>query len=93
VANIIEHNPVEHSVVPLQKKGDQEQNNDQRGFSLSLQKLFLLFALVVIFVTAAVIFIPFNSTARENVDDLARKVNAETSLRVVTEVSNLLQSA
>ena len=93
MANIIEHNPVEHSVAPLQKKGDQEQNNDQRGFSLSLQKLFLLFALVVIFVTAAVIFIPFNSTARENVDDLARKVNAETSLRVVTEVSNLLQSA
>ena len=93
MANIIEHNPVEHSVAPLQKKGDQEQSNGQRGFSLSLQKLFLLFSLVVIFVTAAVIFIPFNSTARENVDDLARKVNAETSLRVVTEVSNLLQSA
>ena len=39
------------------------------------------------------IFVPFDSTARENVDYLARKINAETSLRVVSEVSNLLESA
>ena len=43
--------------------------------------------------TALVIFVPFDSTARENVDYLARKINAETSLRVASEVSNLLESA
>lgn len=48
---------------------------------------------MIILATAFVIFVPFDSTARENVDDLARKINAETSLRVASEVANLLDSA
>ena len=51
--------------------------------------MFLLFSVVMIVATAIVIFVPFNSTAREKIDDLARKGNAETDLRGTAEVSPL----
>ena len=37
--------------------------------------------------TAAVSFVSYNSTARKNIDDLARKGNADTDLRGTAEVS------
>jgi adenylate cyclase len=91
VTNIYEHNPVAGPLSSAQKEDASRQNNARGG--LSLQKLFLLFSVITILITAIVIFVPFNSTARENIDNLARKVNAETVLRVATEVSSLLQSA
>ena len=91
MTNIYEHNPVAGPLSSAQKEDASRQNNARGG--LSLQKLFLLFSVITILITAIVIFVPFNSTARENIDSLARKVNAETVLRVATEVSSLLQSA
>ena len=93
MANIYQHNPAEGSLKQSEGESVPKKKATRPGFGLSFQNLFLIFSLVTILSTALVIFVPFDSTARENVDYLARKINAETSLRVVSEVSNLLESA
>ena len=93
MANIYEHNPAEGSLKQSEGESVSKKKATRSGVGLSFQNLFLIFSLTIILITAFVIFVPFDSTARENVDDLARKINAETSLRVVSEVANLLESA
>jgi len=93
LANIYEHNPAEGSLKQSEGESVPKKKATRSGFGLSFQSLFLIFSVMIILATAFVIFVPFDSTARENVDDLARKINAETSLRVASEVANLLDSA
>lgn len=93
MANIYEHNPAEGSLKQSEGESVPKKKATRSGFGLSFQSLFLIFSVMIILATAFVIFVPFDSTARENVDDLARKINAETSLRVASEVANLLDSA